>query len=911
LNSSGTSLVYSTYLGGSNNEQGNGITVDSSGNAYVTGYTDSFIYPTTAGAYQTTLGGGIDVFVIKMNTTGTGLVYSTYLGGSGTEQGSSIAVDSSGNAYVTGYTQSSNYPTTLGAYQTTYGGGTYDGFVTELNTTGTGLVYSTYLSGSGDDIGYGIVVDSSGNAYVTGYTTSSNFPTTAGAYQTTLGGGQDAFVTKMNTTGTGLVYSTYLGGSTGGEQGRGIAVDSSGNAYVTGYTNSANFPTTAGAFQTTNIGGQDVFVTKLNTTGTALVYSTYLGGSNNEQGLGIAVDSSNYMYVAGYTTSSNFPTTVGAYLTVGSVINEPFVTKLRGGAALAVSTSAPASSPQATDVATTFTQPLQALVTDGAGTAVSGATVVLNAPASGASGVFSGGSGVISNGGLTYTDVSNASGQFATPPTFTANSSVGVYNVLAQVSAPTANASDYNVDNFKLQNLAANAVSGQSYSYYLPFVANSAAGFSSQVTVQNLGNASASISNQYFDKAGATVGAAYSANIAAKSSWVAANPLALGSTGTGVITSNQPLSVIVSQTTPFGSSAYTAPAEASASLIAPLAINQAAGFNTRLTIANVGAIASSATITFYDSVGNIIPDATKILQLAAHSSQSLDQTAAASGLAQGFYGWARVEGSAGGQLVGQVLEQRSDIGFVALANTQVYIQPANTISNTTLYAPAIFNKAFGSFVTGANIINPNTNPVQVSITYYDATGKAYVANPFTLAAHGVDSIYQGASFAQGLPNGGLPPGFYGSASVMTTGGSVVLVVNEAGGTTKAGTAQSGTYAARGASSNSTNATIGLPIVANNGQGGYTSGLTILNTTDRATSGSLSYYNPDGILVAGTSQSFTIAAHASLPVYQGAVGLPNGLPNGFYGQAVVTGASTHSLIVTTNVQSDSLFFTYTE
>ena len=211
------------------------------------------------------------------------LDYSTTFGGSGYDQGNGIAVDSSGNAYVAGFTASSNFPTTTGAFQTAYGGGDYDAFVTKLNATGTGLVYSTYFGGSGYDQGNGIAVDSAGNAYVTGFTASSNFPTTTGAFQTAYGGGSsDAFVTKLNATGTGLVYSTYLGGS-GGDAGTGIAVDSSGNAYVTGNTNSSNFPATTGAFQATFGGYNDAFVTKLNATGTGLVYSTYFGGSGYDQ----------------------------------------------------------------------------------------------------------------------------------------------------------------------------------------------------------------------------------------------------------------------------------------------------------------------------------------------------------------------------------------------------------------------------------------------------------------------------------------------------------------------------------------------------------------------------------------------------------------------------------------------------
>ncbi len=216
------------------------------------------------------------------------LVYSTYLGGSGDDHGQAIAVDPSGNVYVTGYTFSTNFPT-ANPLQGAYGGGTYDAFVAKLNSAGSALVYSTYLGGSGYDLGLGIAADASGNAYVIGDTSSTNFPT-VNPLQAGYGGGSDAFVAKVNATGSALVYSTYLGGS-GGDQGQGIAVDSSGNASVTGTTQSTDFPT-ANPLQAKLSGIGDAFVAKLNASGLALAYSTYLGGSDFDQGHDIAVNAS-------------------------------------------------------------------------------------------------------------------------------------------------------------------------------------------------------------------------------------------------------------------------------------------------------------------------------------------------------------------------------------------------------------------------------------------------------------------------------------------------------------------------------------------------------------------------------------------------------------------------------------------
>ncbi|MEJ7654703.1 MAG: SBBP repeat-containing protein [Chloroflexia bacterium] len=309
INAAGTAFVYSTYLGGSGEfnsaEFGEGIAVDSAGNAYVTGSTFSDNFP-TVNAIQSTFGGFTDAYVSKLNAAGSALVYSTYLGGSESEIGRDMAVDSAGNAYVTGNTQSANFPT-ANAIQSAYGGA-QDAFVSKLNAAGSAFVYSTYLGGTARDDGQEVAVDASGNAYATGDTESTNFPT-ANAVQPTNGGTtitQDAYVSKINATGSALVYSTYLGG-TGGEVGFGIAVDSSGNAYIAGGTGSfTSFPT-ANALQCSTGGSQDAFVTKLNAAGNAFIYSTYLGGTGVDNGRGIALDSANNAYIGGFTRSSNFP----------------------------------------------------------------------------------------------------------------------------------------------------------------------------------------------------------------------------------------------------------------------------------------------------------------------------------------------------------------------------------------------------------------------------------------------------------------------------------------------------------------------------------------------------------------------------------------------------------------------------
>ena len=308
LNPTGSALVYSTYLGGSTEDAGYRIAVDAAGSAYVTGYTASTNFP-TANPLQPSYGGGAhDAFVAKLNPAGSTLVYSTYLGGSGDEGCSGLAVDASGNAYVTGNTASTDFPT-VNPLQPSYGGGMSDAFVAKLNPAGSALVYSTYLGGSGEDVGFRIALDSAGNMYLAGQTASTNFPT-ANPLQETCdscsSGIVNVFVTKLNPAGSALVYSTYLNSGSGG-YGYGIAVDGAGNAYITGGTGSSF--TTSNPLQPSYGGdGADAFVTKLNPTGSALVYSTYLGGSNLDYGQDITVDAAGSAYVTGYTASTNFPT---------------------------------------------------------------------------------------------------------------------------------------------------------------------------------------------------------------------------------------------------------------------------------------------------------------------------------------------------------------------------------------------------------------------------------------------------------------------------------------------------------------------------------------------------------------------------------------------------------------------------
>lgn len=391
-------LVFSTFLGGSSADTANAIAIDPVGNIYVTGLTQSADFPVTSNAFQGTqrATGQSTVFVSKLNPSGTALIYSTYLGGSSGETAYGLSVDSSGNAYVVGQTGSKDFPTTTGAFQTSFPASLRTSFVSKVNVAGNGLVYSTYLGGTSQvsflccDLAAAVATDATGNAYIAGTTVSSGFPVTTGAAQTKLAASlsSNAYAAKLNPSGTGLVYATFLGGSGQvqfnigpavfqGDLATAIAVDGAGSAYVAGLAHSPDFPVTATAFQTKNkaattsgtasqIPGYNAFVTKINSGGTAFVFSTYLGGSGvtianggfgnqvifGDQANAIAVDGAGNVYVTGAAYSSDFPVTTGAYQSklkaaqpVASPLNfaklgyNAFVTKLNpGGTNLVYST---------------------------------------------------------------------------------------------------------------------------------------------------------------------------------------------------------------------------------------------------------------------------------------------------------------------------------------------------------------------------------------------------------------------------------------------------------------------------------------------------------------------------------------------------------------------------------------------
>ena len=314
FNADGTALVYSTFLGGDWQDWGNAIALDDAGRATVTGMTGSNNFPTTAGAFDPATTGTSDIFIARLSADGSALSYSTYLGGSGSDWCQAITVDGAGRATLTGWTGSSDFPTTPGAFDPSHNGGG-DVFVVRLNAAGSGLTYATFLGGGDWEGANAIAVDEAGNAYVTGNTASSDFPTTAGAFDPSYNGAGDSFAVKLNAAGSSLLFATFLGGHDY-DRATGIAADSTGQTVVVGHTSSSNFPTTVDAFDRgfnyVWDANNDAFIARLSTDGSDLVYATFLGGVSGDEAAAVTLDSLGRANVVGTTYSVDFPLTAGA-----------------------------------------------------------------------------------------------------------------------------------------------------------------------------------------------------------------------------------------------------------------------------------------------------------------------------------------------------------------------------------------------------------------------------------------------------------------------------------------------------------------------------------------------------------------------------------------------------------------------
>jgi len=334
LNPDGSAVLWATFLGGSQvaGDFAPGIDVDADGNVYVSGGTGSPDFPTTSDALDATHNGAdneLDAFVAKLDPTGSQLLYSTFLGGKCKDASFDLAVAGDGTVFVTGDTVSEDFPTTRGAFDRRYKGKD-DSFVAHLDVDESALVYSTYIGGKASDLGRGIAVDDEGDAYVTGWTTSSDLPTTGRAFDRRHNGGEDAFVAKLNAEGSDLVYATYLGGSAK-DRSYGVAVDGDGRASITGWTASEELPTSAGSFAEQYNGGDDGFVATLDATGSKVAYATYLGGTALDFGRGIALDSGGIIFVTGRTESADYPTTTTGSPTASRGARDVFVAKLQTG----------------------------------------------------------------------------------------------------------------------------------------------------------------------------------------------------------------------------------------------------------------------------------------------------------------------------------------------------------------------------------------------------------------------------------------------------------------------------------------------------------------------------------------------------------------------------------------------------
>lgn len=324
-----SSLLWSTFLGGNTADWAWSVVLDESGNPLVTGQAFSSNFPSTAGAYDPSHNGDYDAFVAKLSASGSDLLWCTFLGGSSTDAGISVALDAFGNPVVCGhtyFTDASIFPTTPGAYDTSHNGWE-DGFVAKLSASGSTLIWSTFLGGSGYDYAWSLALDTSDNPVVSGWTSSSDFPATSQAYDTSYAGAEDVFVTKLSASGSTMLWSTFLGGSDY-DDGFSLVLDASDNPVITGLTGSYDFPATAEAHDTSYGGNYDAFVTKLAASGSTLLWSTFLGADDNfDCARSVVVDASDNPIVTGTSFSPSFPTTPGAYDTSHNGASDVFVAK--------------------------------------------------------------------------------------------------------------------------------------------------------------------------------------------------------------------------------------------------------------------------------------------------------------------------------------------------------------------------------------------------------------------------------------------------------------------------------------------------------------------------------------------------------------------------------------------------------
>jgi hypothetical protein len=421
--------------------------------------------------------------------------------------------------------------------------------------------------------------------------------------------------------------------------------------------------------------------------------------------------------------------------------------------------------------------------------------------------------------------------------------------------------------------------------YNLPVLANQANGTTTYVTLQNTSSLPANITLQYYNNTNGIATTKDTLQIPAKGQTAILPNLNVGDNVTSIASSDQPLTMLISESTSTGGSAYNVTSATATTLYDPIALNGNLGFTTALTIFNAGSNSSSGSIQFYDQNGNLVSGATQSFQIASHASQTFNQ-ATSTALSNSQAYWAKISGAAGSQLTAQVLETNPAINFVATFNTATQL-------SSTLYTPAVFKGAFG-FYTGMELINPNTSAASATITYSDTTGSTILTQTVSLAAGGGVGIFHGSLST-------LPANFNGSAKISSTQ-PLAITVNENGGGSK-----SGTYTALSKGSQIVN----LPVMAAGSFGGYYTGTTLLNLSSSTATLTFQYLNQDGTNAG--SKTYTLAPAASLQLFQGNTNTVLGpvLPTNYFGTAVISSSAPEGLAATTNALNVSLFYTYTE